>query len=227
MIRILENLLIRWPTWLLFCGALPLSACAAVSTPSTQQATAMPVSASTVPSPGTTTQLRHHDLQIDVHFEVIGKERLQVQYSMHNQGATPMMVFDRGNVHAILAKQQSVGAVGQPSFRMDGRDLTLSHLAQPLPDPAPTSPPTPVAARLLQGERVQGQFLFDLTLVDDPRRVRWCLGVAAFNEDDFMQARDGNGVDLWTASFAMAERQQRLCTPWFDLQAGRFEEAAS
>ena len=226
MIRILDNALIRRPTRLLFCALLPLVACAAVSSTPTRHATAMTVPAPTVSSP-TTTQLRQDGLQVDVRFELTGKEQLQVHYSVDNQGAMPMMVFDRGNVHAILTKQQSVGAVGQPLFRMQGRDLTLLHLARALPDPTPISPPTPVAARVPQGERLQGRFTFDLTLADAPQRVRWCLGVAAFNDNDFQQARDGNGVDLWTASFALADTQQQLCTPWFDLQAGRFEDTAS
>ena len=169
------------------------------------------------------TRLQHAGLQVDVAFERLDAGRLSVRYAIENAGTAPMAIFDRGNVHAILTKQQSAGAVGQPRFRVDGGDLTLSHTALPLPDPAPTSPPTPVAARLAPGERLQGQFDADLTLADDPQRVRWCLGVAPFSEDDFMQARDGNGVDLWTASFAMAERQQQLCTPWFDLRLQRFE----
>lgn len=157
-------------------------------------------------------------------FSMADAGTLQVDYTLRNQGSTPLAVFDRGDVHSILTKRLTAGNVPDPRFRQEGDGLTLSHMALPLPDPAPTSPPTPVAARVAPDAALEGHFRFGLGLVDAVKRVRWCLGVAPFNEDDFIQSsRQVEGVDLWSASFVVVDTQQLLCTPWFDLAAKRFE----
>ena len=146
---------------------------------------------------------------------------LHVRYRLHNEGKAPLMVFDRGNRHAVMIKQLVQGEIAAPMFATEGDDVTLSHRALPLPQPAPTVPPTPLAARVEPGASLAGEFEFALPVENAPKRLRWCLGVAPFAPNDF-QAIEGEAV--WTASFAVAESQQVLCTPWFDVNSGSFEK---
>lgn len=151
------------------------------------------------------------------------KQRLSVRYRIDNTGDVPLAVFDRGNAHAVLTKRQKAGAVAAPLFKQDGGDLTLSHVAMPLPTPAPTVPPTPLALKLDSGASLDGAFDFNLLLADAPKRVRWCLGVAPFAEDEFTASKQGGEPQVWSASFAVIESQRTLCTPWYDLTGGAFE----
>lgn len=152
-----------------------------------------------------------------------GGDRLAVRYRITNTGSSPLAVFDRGNRQAVLAKRQQSGDVPAPMFEVEGRDLTLSHVAMPLPTPAPTVPPVPLAARLVPGEAHDGGFEFDLALAGTPARVRWCLGVAPFDEAASKAAESAGKVAVWTVSFDVVERQQRLCSPWYDIAGGAFE----
>jgi len=148
---------------------------------------------------------------------------LRVRYRVHNTGGEDLAVFDRGNRHAVLTKRQQAGEVGEPGFHEDGDGgLVLSHVARPLPRPAPTLPPTPLAARLAPGQALEGDFSFSPLVGDQPRRLRWCLGVAPFNETQFRSPEQAGGVEVWQASFDLAESQQTLCTPWFEVAAGAF-----
>jgi hypothetical protein len=152
-----------------------------------------------------------------------GKQRLSVRYRIDNTGAAPLAVFDRGNAHLVLTKRLKRGAVAAPLFKQDGGDLTLSHVAMPLPTPAPTVPPTPLAARVETGAGLDGAFDFNLSLADASKRVRWCLGVAPFTESEFTASKQGGEVQVWSASFAVIESQRTLCTPWYDLADAAFE----
>src|SRR5690606_35970551 len=101
--------------------------------------------------------------------------------------------------------------------------LTLSHAAQALPDPAPTSPQTPLATKLGPGERLDASFDVDLSLSPaSVARVRWCLGVLPFEEAEFRPATSGGDVALWSAPFSVAEREQALRALWFGMAAGTF-----
>ena len=151
------------------------------------------------------------------------KQRLSVRYRIENAGDAQLAVFDRGNAHAVLTKRQKAGAVGAPLVKQDGGDLTLNHVAMPLPTPAPTVPPTPLAAKLEAGASLDGAFDFTLSLADTPKRVRWCVGVAPFTEGEFTASKQGGEVQVWSASFAMIESQRTLCSPWYDLAGGAFE----
>ena len=148
---------------------------------------------------------------------------LRVRYRLDNTGADALAVFDRGDRHMVQTRQLAAGDVPSPFFAIDGAGgLTLSHEALPLPMPAPTSPPTPLAARLMPGAALEAVFSFALPTSVAAERVRWCVGVAPFNDADFREGETAAGVDLWRASFAVVDDQQRLCTPWFDLAGGRF-----
>jgi hypothetical protein len=150
------------------------------------------------------------------------KQRLSVRYRIANTGDAALAVFDRGNAHAVLTKRQKAGAIGAPLMKQDGGDVTLSHIALPLPKPAPTVPPTPLAAKVEAGGSLDGAFDFNLSLADAPRRVRWCLGMAPFTEGEFTASKNGES-GVWSASFAVIESQRTLCTPWYDLTGGAFE----
>jgi hypothetical protein len=134
-----------------------------------------------------------------------------------------LAVFDRGDRHALASGRQKAGAIAAPTSRSVGDDVVLEHIALPLPRPAPVSPPTPLAAKLAAGAQSNGHFEFALPGLQAPKRLRWCLGVAAFVEADFNSPEQVGDVEIWRASFAVAERQQTLCTPWFDVARMAFE----
>lgn len=155
------------------------------------------------------------------------KRLLKVAYRIENTGDQPVAVFDRGDRHAVLSRQHAAGAVPTPFFAVDEEGgVTISHEALPLPTPAPTSPPTPLAARVARGAGLEGSFEFALPMSLEGDRLRWCVGVAPFTEADFSAGEKVAGVDLWRASFAVVESQQRLCTAWFDLERGAFVESS-
>jgi hypothetical protein len=162
--------------------------------------------------------------KMEAAFDLDGaKQRLSVRYRIANTGDAALAVFDRGNAHAVLTKRQAAGAVGAPVMKQDVGDVTLSHIAMPLPTPAPTVPPTPLAAKLDAGASLDGAFEFNLSLADGPKRVRWCLGVVPFTENEFAASKHGGEVQVWSASFAVIESQRTLCTPWYDLAERAFE----
>src|SRR5690606_12752414 len=151
-------------------------------------------------------------------------QRLAVRYRVSNDSDAPLGVLDRGDVHSVLSKRLVAGAVAGPRMEGGVDGLTLSHAAEALPDPAPTSPRTPLATKLGPGERLDASFDVDLSLSPaSVARVRWCLGVLPFEEAEFRPATSGGDVALWSAPFSVVERQQLLCTPWFDMAAGTFE----
>lgn len=163
-------------------------------------------------------------VRVEAAFETAAGGPLRVRYRVENTGDADLAVFDRGDRHAVLTKRQRTGEVGQPGFREDGEGgLVLSHVARPLPQPAPTLPPTPLAVRLAPGQALEASFSFAPLVGDQPRRLRWCLGVAPFDEATFRSPEQVDGVEIWQAPFSMADRQQQVCTPWFDVAAGAFE----
>src|SRR5690554_2349989 len=181
-----------------------------------------PMETTTMPEAAATT-IEGDGVRIEAAFEIDDGGPLRVRYRVQNTGGADLAVFDRGDRHAVLTKRQQAGEVGRPGFHEDGAGgLVLSHVARPLPQPGPTLPPTPLAARLAPGQALEGSFGFSPLVGDQPRRLRWCLGVAAFDEAQFRSPEQAGGVEVWQASFALAESQQRLCTPWFDVAAGAF-----
>lgn len=150
---------------------------------------------------------------------------LHVRYRVSNQGDGPLAVFDRGDRQGVLTKRQAAGAVPSPLFTVDGNgEITLGHEALPLPQPSPTLPPVPLAAKLDAGGALAGEFSFTPPVSGAARRLRWCLGVAAFNDRDYTAPERFGEVEVWRASFAVVDAQQRLCTPWFELATGTFAD---
>lgn len=152
-------------------------------------------------------------------------ERLvvDVRYVLRNGGSAALAVFDRGNVHDIGIGRHAVGAIGVPSQETTGDDLTLIHAAMPLPEPSPTSPPTPLAIELAPGAMLAARFQTMVHANRMPKRLRWCVGVVPVGDAQLSAPQDTKDGRIWVASFAAAERQQRICTPWYDLARGEFE----
>ncbi|MCD9006255.1 hypothetical protein LDO31_08410 [Luteimonas sp. XNQY3] len=164
-------------------------------------------------------------VELQATFEPRDDGALHVRYRLHNAGDVALAVFDRGDRHAVLTKRQTPGAIGVPVARDDapGR-VTLLHGARALPQPSPTVPPTPLARRLDPGASDEAGFTFSQWSGDPPLQLRWCLGVAPFDEARMFQPETVDGRVTWQADFAYADDQQLLCTPWFDVAARRFIE---
>ncbi|QWP76825.1 hypothetical protein J5226_25220 [Lysobacter sp. K5869] len=175
------------------------------------------------------TEIKGQGAALQAEFAYDATQRtLRVNYRVRNTGDVALAVFDRGDRHAVASGRQRAGAVGAPLWTAAGEGaLELSHTAQPLPRPAPVSPPSPVALKLAPGARAAGSFEFALPDAQAPQRLRWCLGVARFDADQLDRPQRHGEIEVWRASFALAETQQRLCTPWFDLGTGTFVAAAA
>lgn len=154
---------------------------------------------------------------------------VQVRYRLHNAGDTPLAVFDRGNRHAVLTKRQAAGAVGAPTFEdTGGGDVVLRHVALPSSTGGPTGPTvpaTPLALKLDPGATLAGEFSFSIPTPTPPKRVRWCLGVAAFDGRHFFSPETAADGEVWQANDDAVRSQRTLCTPWFDLASGEFAGA--
>ncbi|HRO28212.1 MAG TPA: hypothetical protein PLD19_12360 [Luteimonas sp.] len=165
------------------------------------------------------------DARLEVTFAALTPETVRVRYRLRNSGDVPLAVFDRGDRHAVLMKRQAAGAVGAPTFEEAvGGDVVLRHVARPLAGgpTGPTLPPTPRALKLAPGASVEGGFSFAMPASSPPRRVRWCLGVAPFDDAAFFSPETVDAGEIWQAGEDAVRAQRSLCTPWFDLAAGAF-----
>lgn len=186
-----------------------------------ESAKAMPASD---PSPSSSkTSVSGQGAVLDAAFDYRADERvLAVSFRLRNSGTAPLAVFDRGDRHAVASGRQTLGHLGAPKLQTIDGGIRISHIVWPLPRPTPVSPPTPLAQRLAPGESSEGHFKVLMPGTTAPARVRWCLGVAPFDPADFSEPGKVGGIEIWRASFALADRQQILCTPWYDVAAGRF-----
>jgi len=150
-------------------------------------------------------------------------EGIRVDYRIRNTGTRALLVFDRGDRHAVLTRRQTSGDVGVPMLQEQvGARATLSHLARALPAPAPTVPPTPLARRVAVGDSVDATFGFSNWLAGTPVQVRWCIGIAAADDARLFLPDASGAVEVWQADFGYADDQQTLCTPWFDMVSATF-----
>lgn len=180
-----------------------------------------PASASAAPADNRT-RVRGEGAELQVTFEWDeGARTLDARYVLRNTGAQALMVFDRGDRQAVLGGRLDAGAVPPPLVEATADGITLWHRALPLPRPAPTVPPVPLASRVEPGATLEGTFRY-AALLEAPRRLRWCLGVMPFDAAVFT-ADEASAAGVWRASFAAAARQATLCTPWFDAASERFE----
>ncbi len=159
---------------------------------------------------------------------------MSVRYRLRNpDAAPPLAVFDRGDRHQVATGRLALGAIAPPGqvesaeagkagAPASGADIELLHAALPLPDPAPTSPPVPLAVRVAPGAVLEGAFTVPLLSQQAPRRVRWCLGATPFAPEAFdAPAKTAEG-EVWSAPLSVAHAQRMLCTDWFDTGQGRF-----
>jgi len=172
------------------------------------------------------TKVEDADVRLEVSFASPSPGTVQVRYRLHNAGAAPLAVFDRGNRHAVLAKRQAAGAVGAPTFEdTGGGDVVLRHVALRSSGGGPTGPTvpaTPLALKLGPGATLAAEFSFSIPTSTPPKRVRWCLGVAAFDDGHFFSPETAADGEVWQADDDAVQSQRMLCTPWFDLAAGEF-----
>ena len=165
------------------------------------------------------------DARLEVRFDYAGSRPLKVSYRLHNDGKAPLMVFDRGNRHAVLTKKLVQGEIAAPTFSDEDGDVTLSHRVLPLTKPTPFIPPTPLAARVEPGAVLAGEFEFSVPTAQAPRRLRWCLGVIPFAGDFKAIKGEAPAKEVWLGSLNDAERQQLICTPWYDVAKAAFDPA--
>lgn len=205
------------------CAAAPpsLSPESAMSPPSAPPAPSVPAAADPLPEasvPGP------FGTQLLVAFDVRpGRLVADVRYVLRNTGPAPLIVFDRGTAHDVGTGSQVLGAVGVPAQEIAGEDVTLVHAATPLPEPSPTSPPTPLGIELAPGAALPARFQVMLQGPALPARLRWCVGVMPVDEGLLSAPQQTPEGRIWTASFAVVQRQARLCTPWYDVAGARFE----
>ncbi len=148
---------------------------------------------------------------------------IEVRYTLRNGGDTALAVFDRGDGNAIAAEHHALGDVGIPNMEIDGDDVSIVHAVRPLPDIDIASPPTPVAIEVPPGGSIDGRFRFALKGVVVPKRLRWCVAVMRIGDAQMHSPKETKIGRLWSASFAVVEQQQRICTPWYDVASARFD----
>lgn len=168
------------------------------------------------------TLVQRDGVRLEASIEPEMPNAVRVRYRLRNTGQASLAVFDRGDRHAVLTGRQEAGAIGAPHVLQAAEgSVELRHLA--LPPPAgftgPTVPATPLALQLAPGAVLAGEFSTTLPSSAPPRRVRWCLGVAPFDDTAFFAAEDVEAGRIWQAGAEAVAGQQLLCTPWFDLAA--------
>lgn len=147
---------------------------------------------------------------------------LVADYRLRNEGKQAIAAFDRGDSIALATRRLVAGKNVAPMLEQGGVRVTLSHFALDLPNPAPTVPRVSLAARIEPGETLSGSFRIEMP--SDARDVRYCIGVATFDDEHFSAAATPAGVALWRTAFTVAALQSRVCSPWFSLADGRFEQ---
>lgn len=164
-------------------------------------------------------------LELSARFDYAPASRIvAVDYTLRNRGDAALAVFDRGDANSLAADLHKLGDVGLPRMRVEGQDVTLEHLVQPLPtDIDITSPPTPVALELAPGASVDGRFRFVLEGAVIPKRLRMCIGAMRMGEAYMESPEQTPAGKLWTASFEVVGKQQRVCTEWYDVERAAFE----
>lgn len=216
---------------LLLCCALTGAGCADASPVHSAE---MPVSSSSAsgdPASASTGRAARTRLQdrsgaaVEVEFAYRADRRsVQVRYDLRNTDPrTALAVFDRGGAHEVRSGRHALGAIAAPTVTDAGGDVELRHAALPLPDPAPYAPSRPLAIKLAPGASLSGQFEFALPGDAAPKRLRWCLGVMAFDADLFDAPRATGYGEVSAATFAAVDRQRLLCTPWFVVATQAFE----
>lgn len=217
------------PTRALLAAAIAVIAvgCAhATPNPSPEPSMSSPVSTQTAANPTaalarTTVRGQAATVEVEMGFDA-ATGTVDVRYRLHNNDkAKALAVFDRGNRHEVSIGRQTLGAIAAPTWKGMGEEVELFHVAAPLPNPAPISPPSPLALEVAAGGELRGAFKFAL-LGGAPKRLRWCLGVLPWQASYFDSPSDTGAGQIWRATFAVANEQETLCTPWYDVAKAAF-----
>lgn len=145
---------------------------------------------------------------------------LRISYKISNIGQFPLLVFDRGDAVSVATKRQQAGSVGAPTMQFENGDLTLRHVALPLPNPAPTAPPSPLVTQVLPGGEYENGFSYVLPAPGSGqvRRMRYCQ--AAIGVPEPLPEAEQRPGGVWSVPNAYAAHQGVLCSPWLDLASG-------
>src|SRR5690606_40295600 len=126
--------------------------------------------------------------------------------------------------HAARRGRQPSGPVAAATAEDTGDGAVVRrHVARPGPvgPTGPTGRHTPIALKLEAGGVLEDGFRYSIPS-SPPQRLRWCLGVAPFEQDRFFAPERAAGVEVWQAADTSAQRE--LCTPWFDCARRAFAE---
>ncbi len=163
-------------------------------------------------------------IELSAQFDYAPASRIvAVRYTLRNRGETAIAVFDRGDANSLAAERHKLGDVGIPRMRVDGEDVILEHLVEPLPNDIDiASPPTPVAIEVPPGASIDGHFEFALEGTVTPKRLRWCVGAMRVGDAHMESPVHTAAGKLWSASFGVVEKQQRVCTQPYSVERAAF-----
>jgi len=177
------------------------------------------------------TRLRVQDGQeVSLHTEFhysTDANTLLVRYRLRNGSADrALAVFDRGVYGDRAGATFNPGPVGAPRVEQQDGGTVLLHAPGPAPATAAMDPlgAAPLAVELEPGGELADQFVHRFTGTGAPKRVRWCVAVAPFDEKQFRNPVKTNHGPIWTATGDTSTGRQLLCTPWYDVGTARFVE---
>lgn len=148
---------------------------------------------------------------------------LRVDYAVANPSDQTMLVFDRGDTHAVVTGRQQAGAIVLPLVSESGGDVTLLHQGVPQSQAGVTLPAIPLVLQVEAGKGYEGSFVLPLPRLAAGagryERVRYCLGLALLDEPLPDYAHFEGGV--WQVRPDLLDAQQVTCTPWTSLPPAR------
>lgn len=139
---------------------------------------------------------------------------LDFRYTLTNDGAAPLAVFDRGSLDTSLDAVGPTGKVARPTIRIENGDVTLDFPAQPTGTPDARL----LALELTPKGRVQVEAWETLPGTDAVKRVRLCIPVAPMSDGQFEGAINGKDGPVRIAT--AIPRTQLLCSDWVDIEHG-------
>ena len=149
-----------------------------------------------------------------------------VHYRLRNDGAEQALaVFDRGLYGERAGAVYAPGPVGQARIEIetDG-SVTLAHIAVPPPSDDTRRQQAPLVLELAPGAELNDESITQLPEHVTPTRLRWCIGVAAFDRSAYDTPTDTPRGRIWVGGAAAVVAQQRLCTAWYDVASRRFQD---
>ncbi len=119
-------------------------------------------------------------LQAQLHY-ARDSQTFYLQYQLRNDSPdTAMAVFNRGVYGDWAGVAYAPGPVGEPRVSIDGDQATLTHSAVPGVDGDMRT--MPIAVHAAPGAMLSDAFIHAGFDGASPKRVCWCLGIAAFDD---------------------------------------------